>query len=371
MAVRQLEGDSQVERSPGARRCFIAAHPKTNLDTIRAILAERGIEATASYERPWIGARPLDTIMALIEDTDIVIAILDEPTNSANVLFEIGYAFARDKKIMVIQPPRIGSIPSDLGFVQRDGGLGGEGQGSGHAVESGTRDIDHVGSWRRQIGKGDGPQPYADESEGIDEGGERFGVPGGLTNREGLSVKQRVCEEGDQGKEAEQSRGGTEDGEIGPLALGLDAEVRAGLLKGDLELPAQHEPLHDLAGRHGQFGAEERLRVTLAVRITDQHPAQRDDRQARVIPDGGAAGELDEAGLAAVPADQTGAHAVSGSTSRWARFGWRSPFLRGAPRVPGWRTGAGSYSAASNRKRVTTVTGSASPAHAANNSITA
>ena len=85
MAVRQLADDAQSNRPTKARRCFIAAHPKTNLDAIRAILAERGIEATASYERPWIGARPIDTVMALIDNADLVIAVLDDPLSSTNL----------------------------------------------------------------------------------------------------------------------------------------------------------------------------------------------------------------------------------------------------------------------------------------------
>src|SRR3954447_20339187 len=104
MAVRQIADDAQSEPTPRARRCFIAAHPTTNLETIRALLAERGIEATASYERPWIGARPFDTVMALIEAADLIVAILDDITTGANLLIELGYAIARDKKIMVILP---------------------------------------------------------------------------------------------------------------------------------------------------------------------------------------------------------------------------------------------------------------------------
>ena len=114
MAVRQVSNEREAGSESPARRCFIAARPQTDIDVLRKILTERGIEATASYERPWLGARPLDTVMALIDDTDLVVGVLDEPTASANILFELGYAFARDKKIMVIQPRSIRSIPSDL-----------------------------------------------------------------------------------------------------------------------------------------------------------------------------------------------------------------------------------------------------------------
>lgn len=114
MAISQLSDESEATSESPARRCFIAVRPQLNIEPIRALLSERGIDATASYERPWLGARPLDTVVALIEEADLVIGILDEPSTSANILFELGYAFARDKKIMVIQPRGMKGIPSDL-----------------------------------------------------------------------------------------------------------------------------------------------------------------------------------------------------------------------------------------------------------------
>jgi hypothetical protein len=114
MAVCQIADEDQPQPASRARRCFIAAHPKANLETIRALLAERGIEATASYERPWIGARPFDTVMALIDQADLVVGVLDDSRTNANLLIELGYAIARDKKIMVILPRDGATVPSDL-----------------------------------------------------------------------------------------------------------------------------------------------------------------------------------------------------------------------------------------------------------------
>ncbi len=48
--------------------------------------------------------------------------------------------------------------------------------------------------------------------------------------------------ERDEGEQAEQGRGGAGDGLIGPLALGLDAEVATDLGEGDLGAPAANEP---------------------------------------------------------------------------------------------------------------------------------
>jgi hypothetical protein len=117
MAVRQLVDDATSGVRSVARRCVIAAQPKTNLEVVRTLLAERGIEATATYERPWMGARPIDTVMAMIDSADLVIAVLDDPGSSTNLGFELGYAFARDKKIMVLLPPDSRSVPSDLAWT--------------------------------------------------------------------------------------------------------------------------------------------------------------------------------------------------------------------------------------------------------------
>ena len=56
------------------------------------------------------------------------------------------------------------------------------------------------------------------------------------------SAAQRVTSE----NSAEQRRRGARDGLVRPLPLGLDAEVPARLLEGDLEPPAQDEPAQDL-----------------------------------------------------------------------------------------------------------------------------
>ena len=51
------------------------------------------------------------------------------------------------------------------------------------------------------------------------------------------------------GKQAEQGRSGSKDCLIGPLALCFDADVSAGFLECDLDLPATVEPGEDVDGR--------------------------------------------------------------------------------------------------------------------------
>src|SRR4051794_35072276 len=107
--------------------------------------------------------------------------------------------------------------------------------------------------------------------------------------------------ERDEGEQAEQGGGGAGDGLIGPLALGLDAEVAADLGEGDLHAPAANEPAQDVERIGCEIGAQEGLRAELILAIAHQHVADR-DVVAGMRPNGGAADDLDLALCAAIPA---------------------------------------------------------------------
>ena len=66
-----------------------------------------------------------------------------------------------------------------------------------------------------------------------------------------------MSKERNQGKESEQGRSRAQNGQVRPLALGLDAQVRSRFLKGDLQLPAQDKPFEDLGWGGAQIGAEQ------------------------------------------------------------------------------------------------------------------
>src|SRR5690242_14939649 len=107
--------------------------------------------------------------------------------------------------------------------------------------------------------------------------------------------------ERDEGEQAEQGRGGARDGLIGPLPLGLDAEMATDLGEGDLGGPAADEPAQDIERIGGEIGAQEGLRAELIPAVAHQHVADR-DVVAGMRPDSGAADDLDLALGAAIPA---------------------------------------------------------------------
>ena len=74
----------------------------------------------------------------------------------------------------------------------------------------------------------------------------------------------------DNGEQTEQDRGCAKDRLVGPLALGFDAEMGAGFLEGDLDLPATNEPSEDIAWAGVEIGCQKGLRLELAFGITNE-----------------------------------------------------------------------------------------------------
>jgi len=83
--------------------------------------------------------------------------------------------------------------------------------------------------------------------------------------------------------------------------LGLYAEMSSHFRKCYLDLPPTDEPGENIAGASVEVGGEEGLRLELACGIADEKPTDRHRRHAAAIPDGGAAGDFDDAVGSAVP----------------------------------------------------------------------
>jgi hypothetical protein len=145
------------------------------------------------------------------------------------------------------------------------------------------------------------PDLAANRGDGIAEGAVRLGVPGRGSGRERHTGGQVVRPEGDEREQSEQSRGGADDREVGPLTLGFNAEMGAAFLERDLKLPPRDESLEDIDRSGAEIGAEEGLWRELAARIADQQPANGHRGQTAVVPDGGAGGDLDGTIGVAVP----------------------------------------------------------------------
>src|SRR5260370_30808728 len=114
-----------------------------------------------------------------------------------------------------------------------------------------------------------------DEREHVTKGGGVLAIPGRLSDRDLPIRVQRLPKEGHQTVEAKEQRSRALNGLIRPLALCLDAQMGAPLLKGHFQTPALHEVANDLFGRLGRVGGKDGFGGTLVLWITNQDPTYR------------------------------------------------------------------------------------------------
>ncbi|MDQ2829008.1 MAG: nucleotide-binding protein [Chloroflexota bacterium] len=110
------------DQSYGWRTCFISASIGVKLGTIKTLLQERGIEPLVLSEMLAVGTSVLDQVAEVTARADFVVAILGLTNSNANVYYEIGYAQALGKRVLVVAPPGL-ALDSDIvnmPFVQAD-----------------------------------------------------------------------------------------------------------------------------------------------------------------------------------------------------------------------------------------------------------
>src|SRR4051795_12376731 len=258
-------------------------------------------------------------------------------------------------------------ISSSLAFWLRSCGVA---ECVGDAVEQRGSEFLHL--WR-DLGREETlfpPDLAADSGERVGEGRALLAIPSSRRDRQTRLEAEPGGHERDQGEQPEQTRHGARDRLVRPLALGLDAEVVTHVPEGDFHLPALDEPGQDLQRIAGEVGAEEGLWVEAALGVSEEHPADRHGGPPSMVPNGGGGVDLDGAlapaiptrhrdalplrsrvdqrrgearqALAPPPAPGAPCHCVAVSISAPERLARRWPLVRGRPRVPGLRGGAGS-----------------------------
>jgi hypothetical protein len=116
-------GQSDDNRAGEPSTCFVSASPAADLDVIKMLLKERGIAPVTAAELPWTSGSPLKHGTRAIEESDLFIAVLDAAQSHANVYMEIAYAQAFHKRVLIVVPPELGSLPSyviDMFHIRAD-----------------------------------------------------------------------------------------------------------------------------------------------------------------------------------------------------------------------------------------------------------
>lgn len=99
------------------KTCFISAPVNVDLSILRSVLRSKGIEPVLPFELEITGANFHEQIEKAIRHADFLIAVLTDDKGNANVFFELGYAWARRKRVVLIQSPDF-ELPANLsGFA--------------------------------------------------------------------------------------------------------------------------------------------------------------------------------------------------------------------------------------------------------------
>lgn len=94
--------------------CFIAAPFGTDLALLETILQEKSVKVLKAPDSSIPTYDLAEQIKQAISRSDFVIAVLSSEAVRPNILFELGLAFGLTKQILIISPPTLASLPTDL-----------------------------------------------------------------------------------------------------------------------------------------------------------------------------------------------------------------------------------------------------------------
>jgi hypothetical protein len=100
-----------IHVSDRIRTCYISAPAGSNLDVLRDELAAKGIRVVVPSDLP-IGRVSPSEIGSILGRVDLVIGVLTQQRRSEWVLFELGQAFAQNRRILLLAPPKSILLPT-------------------------------------------------------------------------------------------------------------------------------------------------------------------------------------------------------------------------------------------------------------------
>ena len=155
-------------------------------------------------------------------------------------------------------------------------------------------------------------------------------------------IAQQVGRESYPGEQSQQHRSSTCYSAIRPLSLSLHSKVCPCLLKSNLDLPAQHEPLDDTNRCDSSIGTQQRLCAQLSERVADEYPSNGHRGLARMIPERCLRAELHSPSNTVVPRERRAHPARIGTVQECPECGQtmaletRTPHLAGPARRSGF-----------------------------------
>src|SRR5215510_12894621 len=145
------------------------------------------------------------------------------------------------------------------------------------------------------------PQTTPYNRNGVREGRLSLRIPSSGANKLDLPFDQAVGHQSHQREQAKKRWRRPSNRQVAPLSLRFYSQMRPRLFETYFHSPTTHEPTQNLQRRMVEVGRQQRLRLKLTQRITDQYPTDRDRYIPAAVPDGSLGVDFDLALLPAVP----------------------------------------------------------------------
>jgi hypothetical protein len=132
--------------------------------------------------------------------------------------------------------------------------------------------------------------PHAGQD--IAKGRRLFMVPSSLLEGKAPQWSKRMPNQCHQAVEPQEQWRRPLNGQVRPLALRLDTQMRPAFLEGGFHTPTLHEIAHNLFSRLCLIGGKEGFGRSFSCRIAGEDPADRQGSRPKAIPTGGSRTEL-------------------------------------------------------------------------------
>lgn len=100
-------------------RCYVAAPSGVSIGVISRVLQQRKIVPITPWGRDATAGTLLEALGEAIAQADLFVAVLGRKQSNSNVFFELGYACALGKELLIVAPPELAMLPSSLsGLLQ-------------------------------------------------------------------------------------------------------------------------------------------------------------------------------------------------------------------------------------------------------------
>src|SRR6185369_14288413 len=94
------------------KTCFISATENADINNIEKVLLDKEINPVSIYNLLSAGEVLIDQVTKAISEANFIIGVFNSKNFEPDIFFQLGYAHALKKRIILIVPPSVNPLPS-------------------------------------------------------------------------------------------------------------------------------------------------------------------------------------------------------------------------------------------------------------------